>query len=230
MKSANSVFNAQLLTRLISALALLPIVLGALWFGGWFFAMLLALASVLMAYEWLQMIKASPSQASFMVWALFGLVYIFIPLLAFYWLRQQADGVLIVFWVFIMVWAMDVGGFFAGKSIGGPKMAPKISPNKTWSGLTGGVLLAIVAHLVIFYILSLFSFEHEFLFQPTWLIAGAVAVVAQVGDLIESQCKRHFAIKDTSGLIPGHGGLLDRVDGLLLAGPVVVLLLCLGLV
>lgn len=228
MNSKNTVFNAQLLTRLISAVALLPVVLGALWFGGMWFAVLLTVAGALMVYEWHDMVKECPSKPSFIIWFLSGLVYIITPLLAFYWLRQQPDGILIVFWLFIMVWAMDVGGFFAGKSIGGPKMAPSISPNKTWAGLGGGVVLAIAAHLIIYYVLEAYSFEYQF--APTWYVAGAIAVVAQLGDLIESQCKRHFSIKDTSGIIPGHGGLLDRADGLLLAGPVVVVLLYQGLV
>ena len=230
MKSENSLFNAQLLTRLISALALLPVVLGALWYGGLFFILLLALAGGLMFYEWLKMIKTCPSKRSYTAWLFSGVIYIAIPLYAFYWLRLQPDGVLVVFWVFIMVWAMDVGGYFAGKAIGGPKMAPSISPNKTWAGLGGGVLLAIVGHLGIYYILGSLNLEHDITFMPTWVAAGAMAVVAQVGDLVESQCKRHFHIKDTSGIIPGHGGLLDRADGLLLVGPVVVVLLHFGFI
>jgi len=230
MKPENKVFNAQLLTRLISALALLPVVLAAVWFGGWFFILLLAVAGFLMAYEWFQMVKTSPNKTSLIIWLLSGLAYIIIALLAFNCLRQQTDGILIVFWVFLMVWAMDVGGFFAGKSIGGPKMAPKISPNKTWSGLAGGVSLAIVAHFLIFFILDSLNLNYNYSFTPSWYVAAIIALVAQVGDLIESQCKRHFSIKDTSGFIPGHGGLLDRADGLLLAGPVVVFLIYQGLV
>jgi len=91
-------------------------------------------------------------------------------------------------------------------------------------------LLAIVAHIAIYYVLGSLSFEYEFSFQPAWYIAGGMAIVAQVGDLVESQCKRHFHIKDTSGIIPGHGGLLDRADGLLLVGPIVVLLIYLGMI
>lgn len=225
MKSDNKVFNAHLLTRLISALALLPVVLGAVGFGGLYFTLLLLLAGGFMIYEWYDMVKVCPSKFSLLIWLLTGVIYISLPLWSFYWLRLQTDGGWLVFWVFLMVWAMDVGGFFVGKSVGGPKMAPKISPNKTWSGLAGGMLLAIVANALFLYTFGLFSDVEPLSFNPTWVLAGGLALIAQVGDLIESQFKRHFHIKDTSGFIPGHGGLLDRADGLLLAGPAVVFLI-----
>lgn len=226
--SQGAIFNAQLLTRLISALALLPVVLGALWWGGVAFGALLVLAFFLMAIEWVQMVRVSPTKMQLGLWLVIGLIYISVPLFCFYWLRQYNEGGWILLWVFLMVWAMDVGGFFAGKGIGGPKMAPKISPNKTWSGLFGGVLLAIVAHYLMFLCLAQFEATQNIAFHPTWVMAGGMAIMAQVGDLIESGFKRHFHIKDTSGIIPGHGGLLDRVDGLLLVAPLVALLIILG--
>lgn len=229
MTAKNAIFNAQLLTRLISALALLPVVLAAVWYGGYYFSALLAVAFVLMGYEWLQMIKSKGKEKN-IAWLLLGLIYIVAPLYAFYLLRLFDAGALLVFWSFLMVWAMDVGGFFAGKAIGGPKMAPKISPNKTWSGLLGGVLLAICASELLFYFIGDIAEVAALGFSPAWYLAGVIAIIAQIGDLVESQFKRHFGIKDTSGIIPGHGGILDRADGLLLAAPTMLFLFHYGLI
>ena len=118
----------------------------------------------------------------------------------------------------IIVWATDIGGYIVGKSLKGPKLAPKISPNKTWSGLLGGMALA-----------SFCSWGYLYLFGINdWrlAIAGAiVAVIEQIGDLVESAIKRHLKIKDSSTLIPGHGGVFDRIDGLIFTAPFVFLLL-----
>lgn len=160
-----------------------------------------------------------PSEGATVKASLVGAVYLFIALFSIALLRMQDGHGLLVFWVFISVWAMDVGGYFAGKSIGGPKLAPKVSPKKTWAGLIGGMLLAAIVSAVIswafgwgdIYILSFAGF--------------ALAFIAQVGDLYESAIKRHFGVKDSGALIPGHGGILDRVDGLVFAAPVAVIAL-----
>jgi len=154
-------------------------------------------------------------------WWLIGFSYVSLPLVALWWLRT-VDG-LLVLWVLLIVWATDIGGYFAGKGIGGPKLAPRISPKKTWAGLLGGMVLSIVASLG----LAVFA-----PFGPTGtlliIFAAMFAIWSQVGDLFESGVKRAFGVKDSGGLIPGHGGVLDRVDGLVFVAPAmaVAVLVC----
>ena len=125
-----------------------------------------------------------------------------------------------------MVWAMDVGGFIVGCNLKGPKLAPKISPNKTWSGLIGGIILAMaVSYLYIYLVIRDDTGMHTFFV----ILGGIVAAVSQIGDLIESAIKRKLGIKDSSSLIPGHGGVFDRIDGLIFAAPFFYWLFAYGL-
>ena len=147
-----------------------------------------------------------------------GAPYISIGLGAFAWL-YSIGGLECVLWFVLTVWSVDIGGYVVGTSVKGPKLAPKISPNKTWSGLLGGMLLAT---------LVTWAYVFAFDIQPYWqtaLIAAApvVAVIAQIGDLIESYMKRTLNLKDSSNLIPGHGGIFDRIDGLVFAAPFVLI-------
>jgi phosphatidate cytidylyltransferase len=143
-------------------------------------------------------------------WMTFGALYIGLPCVAMIWLRNDpAAGRDVVLWLLLVVWASDIGAYAAGRLIGGPKLAPRISPNKTWAGLGGGVAAAAVTSAV-------FAEGWGGAHVGTAAILGALlAMVAQLGDLGESWVKRRFGVKDASRLIPGHGGLLDRVDALL---------------
>ena len=131
---------------------------------------------------------------------------------------RPEDGWQIIFWLLAVVWATDTGGFVAGRMLGGPKLAPTFSPNKTWSGLAGAMLAAGVVGAAV----------GSFWPRRDGLMLGlaslGLALVAQAGDLFESRLKRRFGAKDSSHLIPGHGGLLDRVDGVLSVGRVVSLI------
>jgi len=152
------------------------------------------------------------------IWAGAGVLYIGLPTTAILVLRSNSDsGLITVLWLLVVVWATDIGAFFAGRLIGGPKLAPKISPNKTWAGLAGGILLAGTAGAVLAGIVDSANAT-----VPA-VAGGLFAVVAQTGDLIESGIKRIFGVKDASDLIPGHGGLMDRVDGIVAVAPTVVL-------
>jgi len=146
------------------------------------------------------------------LWYAFGLVYLGLACLGLVWLREvPGEGRDIVFWVLAVVWATDIGAYAAGRTVGGPKMAPGISPNKTWAGLAGGVASATVVGAVAAWIQG--AIDAALLAA----ISAGLAVVAQGGDLLESHLKRRFGAKDSSNLIPGHGGFLDRLDGVLAA-------------
>ena len=208
-------FSHSFLVRAGSALILAPIVLGIVWYGSWPFWGLVLIAFALCSYEGL-MIAGKTS------WALLlspiVIIYLAVGMTAFVLLREQ--GPFPVFALLLAVWASDSGAYFAGKSIGGPKMAPTLSPNKTWAGLLGAVLGSFIA----FYAFSFVTPGRETI--SMLLIVGiAIGLVGQVGDLMESALKRLARVKDSGQLIPGHGGLLDRIDALLLCAPVYLVIL-----
>ncbi len=149
-------------------------------------------------------------------WSAIGILYISLPCAALVWLRAT-DGPETLLWLFLVVWVTDIAAYGIGRWIGGPRLAPSVSPGKTWAGAIGGLVAAMGAGGVIAVLLDL---------ATPWVLVAASAgtsVVAQLGDLAESKLKRHFGVKDSGQLIPGHGGVLDRVDGLLAATPVVAL-------
>lgn len=148
-----------------------------------------------------------------------GLPYIGATMVAAVWLRaDSANGFATLVWVILIVVATDVGAYFTGRNFGGPKLAPRISPNKTWSGLIGGMACAGLTGMIVGYI-------YVGSVNPTLgLLSLALGAIAQGGDLVESGLKRHFNVKDASQLIPGHGGFLDRFDGYLTVMPAVALM------
>lgn len=159
------------------------------------------------------------------LWLAAGVIYLGAACLGLLALRHRPDvGLLLVGWLIAVVWATDIGAYAAGKMIGGPKLLVRVSPNKTWAGLAGAVVSAAAVSALIA------ALQPE-LARATWLpgVAGvtgagaALALVAQAGDLLESMLKRRVGAKDASGLIPGHGGLLDRADGLAAASLVLAL-------
>jgi phosphatidate cytidylyltransferase len=127
-------------------------------------------------------------------------------------------GFAAIVFLFAVVWGTDIAGYFAGRAFGGPKLAPSISPKKTWSGAIGGTIVAIVAALAIAHV---FSIRNP---AATGLIALVLSIASQAGDLFESKLKREFHAKDASGLIPGHGGVMDRLDGFIFASVVAALI------
>lgn len=152
-----------------------------------------------------------------------GLAYIALGITAAAWLRGDTDtGLPTLLWLIAIVVATDVGAYFTGRAIGGPKLAPRISPNKTWSGLAGGAILAGCVGL--FFGVA----DGNSAAGPLTAVSVLLAVVAQLGDLLESAVKRHFSVKDASNLIPGHGGFLDRFDGYLTVMPAVALMSIMG--
>lgn len=157
-----------------------------------------------------------------------GTVYCGLPILALLLIRRQqlggADtstyaGLIYALWALALVWATDIGAYFAGRMIGGPKLAPRVSPNKTWAGLAGGVALASLLAIGLHY-------RYGLPLRLT-LATPVLAVLAQGGDLYESWLKRRAGVKDSGTLVPGHGGVLDRLDGVVPVAPVAALLVVL---
>jgi phosphatidate cytidylyltransferase len=156
-------------------------------------------------------------------WLALGALYLGPATLAFAWLRHRPDGLELIGFLLATVWAVDIFAYVAGRAIGGPKLWPAVSPKKTWAGLIGGVLAAALAGAAFAWWLPGSSAA------GLALASALLALVAQGGDLLESAVKRRFGVKDASRLIPGHGGLMDRVDGLLAASLALAAALWLGL-
>jgi phosphatidate cytidylyltransferase len=152
-------------------------------------------------------------------WTAFGALWVTLPCICLLWLaRGGPNSRATLLWVLAVVWATDIGAYVVGRTLGGPRLAPRWSPRKTWAGLAGGVACAALAGWATAVWLGISPA------LPLVLLSAGLAIVEQFGDLAESLAKRRFGVKDSSGLIPGHGGLLDRLDGLLAVIPVVALL------
>lgn len=250
--------GSELVLRVLSAIVLAAITVGALWAGGWVFAALSAIAAVLILREWMAMsgpfaFRAAPwalmaflavtvimardeplqslgfsalVAAALMLarvseprvaWLSVGVLYAGVPAVAAVALRGTetetfaSTGAVAVIFVLAVVWATDTAAYFSGRLIGGPKLAPRFSPKKTWSGAIGGAAAGVVAGCIVA------ALANIGIGVTLVLVALLLSVVGQVGDLAESAMKRHFGVKDSGVLIPGHGGIMDRVDGLVAA-------------
>lgn len=196
----------ELFVRTATGFILIAIALVAAVKGGDLFAFLVAGVATLMFYEWVRLARGWG-----FAWYAGGFLYALVPALALLWVRERGSLDLLV-WVFIVTWSTDIGAYFAGRRFGRRKLAPAVSPNKTVEGLYGGIAAAtlfggawaIARHLSL----------------PLLALAPVLAVAAQSGDLFESGMKRRAGVKDSGNWLPGHGGALDRLDGLV---PVAVL-------
>lgn len=170
------------------------------------------IAAVLLAIVFAAGVAIAEKDRRLRLWGAAATLWIALPCVAILWLDRGAGGRERIIYLFAVVWASDIGAYAFGRLIGGPKLAPALSPNKTWAGAIGGLASA----MVIGGGLAAAAYTAD---PPALLLAisAFVAIAAQAGDLIESFAKRCFNVKDSSGLIPGHGGLLDRLDSLLAA-------------
>ena len=208
---------ADLSVRVISAAVLAPVGIFCVWMGGTVFTLVVIVAVVGLVAEWLTLCRRRPR----FVWlASAGLAYVALGGGSMWWLRDDpVAGRADVLFLLFIVWAGDVGAYLTGRWIGGPRMAPRISPGKTWSGACGGLVAAIAVGVIAAHLLTQGA--------PVWrgvVVAACLGIVAQAGDLLESFVKRRLEVKDSSQLIPGHGGLFDRLDSVLAAAPVAALL------
>jgi phosphatidate cytidylyltransferase len=145
-------------------------------------------------------------------WTAAGILYCGVPAVALIWVRGLSLGFEATIFLLVCVWATDIVAFFTGRAIGGPKLAPSISPNKTWAGAVGGIVGAMVigGGMAAAYLAQRNGIGAGYFFG----LAGALAVLSVLGDLVESGLKRHAGVKDSGTLLPGHGGVMDRLDGL----------------
>lgn len=199
---------SELTLRTATGLLLIAVALVAAAVGGYPLAFFVAAVTTLMFYEWTRIVRGWGAG-----WYVGGFVYALLPALALLWIRERdAHGLYLLIWVFIVTWSTDIGAYFAGRSFGKRKLAPSISPNKTVEGLYGGIAAATLLGGVWAMAMGL---GIALLF-----LAPVLALAAQAGDLFESGMKRRAGLKDSGAWLPGHGGALDRLDGLV---PVAVL-------
>lgn len=205
----------SLYKRILSAAVLIPLTLFLIWSGGLFFALFCIAGALITFYEWRLITKKIDHSMLYMA---LGLIYIGVAGVCFYLLRETFSFKLSMMCL-ALVWISDSGAFFTGKLIGGPKLAEKISPNKTWAGFLGAILFpGILAMIFVsFYTMpeNKDSFDFFMVYSFCFLVGALMGVIGQCGDLLVSYFKRQSGIKDTGNLIPGHGGLLDRIDSLL---------------
>jgi phosphatidate cytidylyltransferase len=201
----------ELLIRSIAGLLLILVAVWAAFRGGYVFAVLVASAAVMIFYEWRRLLAGWGFG-----WQAAGFLYALVPALALLWIRDRApQGLELLLWVFVVTWTTDIGAFFAGRAIGGPKLAPSISPNKTVAGLIGGMISAALAGFAWAELTSLSA--------TLFVLAPLFALAAQAGDLFESGLKRRAGVKDSGSWLPGHGGALDRLDGLVVVATLTAL-------
>ena len=212
---------SDLRLRTLSAAVLLPVALGALFAGGLAWLALILAATAALLWEWWRLwrMRPAPGMGVGALILLAGWGYMLLGAWSLYWLRGDARvGLIDVLFLLAIVWSSDIGAYMAGRILGGPKLAPAISPGKTWSGAAGGLVCAMLVGLAISRATVPGPLSHAL------LVGGVLSVASQVGDLLESALKRHYGVKDSSRLIPGHGGVFDRLDGVLAAAPVALLL------
>jgi phosphatidate cytidylyltransferase len=205
----------ELLVRTMTGLVLIAAALIAAVMGGNLLAIFVAAIATLMFYEWTRIVRGWGA-----AWHVSGFFYALLPALALLWIRERTPpdlpsderGLSLLVWVFIVTWSTDIGAYFTGRNFGKRKLAPAISPNKTVEGLLGGIVAATL--LGGAWVLA------TGLGTPLLALAPLLAVAAQGGDLFESGMKRRAGVKDSGAWLPGHGGALDRLDGLV---PVAVL-------
>jgi phosphatidate cytidylyltransferase len=197
--------------RVISAAILAPIGLLCAYIGGWVFAFACAIAAIAIFWEWMSLVLGR-SDRSLVVWTVGGLIYAGITFFAPALLRgNSALGLSAILFLFATVWATDICAYFVGRGLGGPLLWPQVSPKKTWAGACGGLVGGVAAGALVAYA----SAGTRPLAAA--IVALVLSIAAQIGDLFESAVKRRFGAKDASTLIPGHGGVMDRLDGFLVA-------------
>jgi phosphatidate cytidylyltransferase len=197
--------SQELIKRIVSSLILIPITIFFIIKGSFLFLFFISISLIVIIYEWHMMSKKKP-------YYIFGFIFLLFSFYSIFKIRIDNDYWFLLFIITICI-TTDIGGYVFGKIFKGPKLT-KFSPNKTYAGMIGGYLLSIVSAII------LTNFYLNIEFPIHWFIfAILISTISQLGDIIISYFKRLSKIKDTGKIIPGHGGLLDRVDGMIFAFP-----------
>lgn len=205
----------ELVVRTLTGLILIVAALLVAFQGGNLLAVVVAAIATAMFYEWTRLTRGWGA-----LWYIGGFFYALLPALALLWIRERA-GIDLLLWAFILTWSTDIGAYFAGRKFGQRKLAPTISPGKTVEGLLGGVVAATLLGGAWVFAVGLG--------KALLFLAPIFAIAAQGGDLFESSIKRRAGVKDSGSWLPGHGGVLDRLDGLVPAAVLTAAAQLLGL-
>lgn len=216
--------RSDLGVRTLSSVAMMSVAIGAIWLGGYAFMALIILVGLGVYWEFARLAVAfARNLPARIIWLFGGLLYVGLACFTLLLFSAPFFGMTPTIMLIAGVIGTDVGAYFAGRTFGGPKIAPRISPSKTWSGLLGGMvgagLMMIAIQAAIYAFRGGNAGDGDVCLTYGWqrlaVTGAALAVVAQIGDFFESWMKRRAGVKDSGGLIPGHGGLFDRTDGLI---------------
>ncbi len=222
----SKILGNNLFKRVITALVLIPIVVYIVIEGGILFDLFLGLIFIIATYEVIRIVNNDKEISSLkkLIWIIPILIYIGLSLISLKYIRLYDGGEFKIMVLFLSIWVFDSAAYFTGSWIGGPKLMPKISPKKTWAGLIGGYIITFIILNLIFIIML-----NHIVLSAFAIIMGfylsLIGVIGQVGDLMESYFKRKFNVKDSGNILPGHGGILDRLDSIFLASIFFYLLL-----
>jgi phosphatidate cytidylyltransferase len=202
----------QLGKRVLSAITILPIILLSIIIGDIFFLILLLITLILLSFEASRILIASNWRNNIKFYIYIGL-YIFTATISLYYIAIFKQQNIEILFLFSVIWLNDIFAYYIGKKVKGPKLAPRISPNKTISGFLGGILGGVLISI------SFYLFSKNISLLAMIILATIISILAVIGDLIESFIKRKLKIKDSGCIIPGHGGMFDRLDSILFTSP-----------
>ena len=213
--------NKELKQRIISSIVLIPLVFFCILMGSYIFSLLIFISFIITLYEWNKMIQSK-------ILVFLGSIYLLFAYLTVFMIRNNfgIDSVYYFFLIILICISTDIGGYIFGKIIKGPKLG-FISPNKTYAGFIGGIIMTIIMVLLFVNFIYSFNIDKSKVNLVFLLFVFLISIVSQIGDLIISYFKRLSKIKETGNIIPGHGGLLDRTDGMVFAFPFSYILLTL---
>ena len=214
--------NKEIVKRILSSLVILPLSLFFIIQDSILFLFFLFIILFLTIYEWYQMTKRKP-------YSNYGIIFLLISFYSAYMLRNYENGLTIFLLIILICISTDIGGYLFGKLFKGPKLT-KISPNKTYSGVVGSFLLSIISYSIFVEYLSYFNLNKNIVFSVNildYIFIILISAISQIGDLTISFFKRKSKIKNTGKLLPGHGGILDRIDGIVFVFPILYFLILL---
>ncbi len=199
--------GGNFIKRFISSVLLVPVVVLLTYFGSVPYILFVSLILIIVMIEYNGIVKRCKSMTYYIIWLCCGLCIALAAFFSLIYLRNSPNGGFnVLVWLFAIVWMTDTSAYLIGKLFGGPKIFPKISPNKTYSGCIGGLVVPLLVHVYL-----MFEFEYD----ATYIITFFISIFTMLGDFLESALKRKFNVKDSGFIIPGHGGILDRIDGLI---------------